>query len=74
MLFIDVLIFLVSIPVGFLIAGLANDELKQGMKWFKNLMIVSVLGVAGGLFFNLGYLAWTFGFIGIVSGVSLWKN
>ncbi len=41
-MFLEILILALSIPVGFLIAWLARDELVQGRRYFAILFIASV--------------------------------
>ena len=36
-------VLLIAIPVGFLIAWLARDELIVGRKWFKALMVLALI-------------------------------
>jgi len=67
-------ILLLAIPSGFLIAWLARDELVVGRKWFRVLIVMSILL---GIWFYLGdviYVSWTAGFIFIVSLISLMKS
>ena len=42
---LSVLLLVLSVPVGFLIAWHARDELVQGRKWFKIIMNVAELAV-----------------------------
>ena len=73
-MFIELLLLIVAIPVGFLIAWLTKDELVSGRKYFRILIIVSIL--VGVWFWLTGYsyISWTVGFILIVSLVSLVKS
>ena len=45
---LEVLILILAIPTGFLIAWMAKDELIDGQKWFRALII---LGLLGGMLF-----------------------
>ncbi|PJA69666.1 hypothetical protein CO155_03685 [Candidatus Pacearchaeota archaeon CG_4_9_14_3_um_filter_35_19] len=65
---------ILAIPVGFLIAYLARDELESGRKWFKTLIIISVLGIVGFWLIDESEISWTFGFIFITTLVSLLKS
>ena len=70
----EIILLVFAIPTGLLIAWMAKDELKQGRKWFK-LLVVSSLAV--GLLswiYNLAYIALTCAFIAIVSSISLLKG
>jgi hypothetical protein len=71
---LEILLLALAIPVGYLVAWLARDELVQGKIYFKALIVFSFL--AGFWFFLTGfnYLAWTFGFIFIVSMISHMKS
>lgn len=68
-----VIILISAVPLGYLLAYLCRDELKQGRKWFKLLVFVSVLLAVIFLFFNLA-IALTLFFISIVSLISLIKS
>jgi len=71
---IEILIVLLAIPIGFLIAWNARDELKQGKEWFRVLMIASV--IVGIWFYLTGdqYITWTSLFIFVTSLISLIKS
>ena len=71
---IEIIILLLAIPTGFLIAALTKDELIQGRKWFKILILASILGVFGFWIYGFPYISWTCGFILIVSLISLIKS
>lgn len=71
---IDIILLLLSIPVGFLIAWLARDELMQGRKWLKILIVISVIGAIVFYFMKNMPVTFTFVFIIIVSVVSLVKS
>ena len=71
---LEIIILLLAIPSGFLIAWLARDELVQGKPWFRILIIISIL--VGIWFWLTGhtYIAWTAGFVLIVSLIALIKS
>ena len=71
---IELIILTVSVPVGFLLAWMARDELIQGRKWFKVIIIASFL--AGIWFFLTDFNAgvYTCAFILIATFVSYWKS
>ena len=69
----SILIF-VSIPVGYLIAWLARDELIIGRKWFKILMLISVIGIIAAYIFKEKVILFSFLFILIVSFISFRKS
>lgn len=71
---LTIILIVLAVPVGLLIAWMARDELKQGRKWFKILIVVSI--IFGILFAILGRYgeASTCLFIVIITGISLWKS
>jgi hypothetical protein len=71
---IEIILLILAVPAGLLIAYLARDELIQGQKWFKILVIASL--ALAGLFWmmNLDYISLTLVFIAIASFVSLVKS
>jgi ABC-type Fe3+ transport system permease subunit len=70
---LTIIILLLAIPVGYLIAWLAKDELVVGKRWFRILIVVSILGIIGFWIYGFPTIAWTFGFLGVVSLVSFVK-
>jgi hypothetical protein len=73
-MFFKIVIFLLAIPFGFLVAWLARDELRVGVKYFRILMIASMIF---GIWFWLNgkaYIAWTLSFIFVVSLISFVKS
>jgi ABC-type Fe3+ transport system permease subunit len=70
---LEIVILLLAVPVGFFIAWLTKEELRMGRKWFRILIVVSLIGIIGFWIYGVSYVSWTFGFIGIVSTISLVK-
>ncbi|MBU0466735.1 MAG: hypothetical protein KJ718_03320 [Nanoarchaeota archaeon] len=71
---IEIIILLLAIPVGLLIAYLANDELVVGRNWFKALIVVCILV---GIWFALTgnyVVTWACGFVVVVTFISLIKS
>jgi uncharacterized membrane protein len=71
---LEIAVLALGIPVGFLIAWMARDELVAGREWFRVLII---LGIILGIWFWLtGFYpgAWTAGFIVIVSTIGFVKG
>jgi len=70
----ELIVLLGSVPVGLWIAYLARDEIVVGRKWFKALIILGVF--VGGWFYLTGEkaVAWTSGFVVVVSFISLFKS
>jgi len=73
-MFLKIIILLLAIPTGFLISWLSRDELVSGKKYFRILMIVSILGVVWFWLSGMSYISWTLAFVFIVSLVSLIKS
>lgn len=72
-LMIGICILILGIPIGNLLAKLTKEELKSGQKWFKLIIILSLIGGTGGLFFGNDVLMFSLFFIAIVTSRSL-KN
>jgi len=71
---IELILVLLALPVGYLIAWMARDELVMGRKWFYLIFIVSIL-LAFWLYYNqYGYITLTLIFIAIVSFISIVKS
>lgn len=71
---LEIILLVLAVPVGFLVAWMARDELVQGRRWFKVLII---LGFALGIWFYLtGLKAESLSsfFVAIVSLVSYVKG
>lgn len=65
---------LIGVPVGYLIAYLAKDELTGGRAWFKALIIISIIGWIVFGFLDKPYIGFTLLFIAIVASISLLKS
>ena len=70
-LVIAILILLLGIPIGNYLAKQTKEELKSGQKWFKRIVILSLLGVLIFLIAGNDALFFSFGFIAIVTSRSL---
>jgi Ca2+/H+ antiporter len=70
---IDLIIILLSIPIGFLISWLARDELIEGHKYIKLLFFVSFILMTFFSFYD-EVLTKTTGFVCIVSFISVIKR
>lgn len=71
---LEVILLLTAIPAGFLIAWLARDELIQGRKWFKALIIISFLISIFFLFTDYKEITLTTAYLLIISLISLTKS
>jgi len=69
----EILILVLAIPVGYLLAYLTRDELVEGRKWFKLVMLLSAISAVVFLIFNIT-ISLTLGFMFIVSWISLKKS
>ena len=72
-MFIETLVLLLAIPIGHILALLTPEELKDGQKYFRAIILASL--IVGTWFFLVGesYITWTAGFILIVTFFSLKK-
>ena len=68
---IEAILIVLAIPVGFLIAWMAKDELKQGKRWFRLLTIASIALSSVFWVYGVSYAALTSLFIAIVAFISL---
>jgi hypothetical protein len=73
-LIIGIALLILGFPIGNLLAKATKDELKMGKRWFKFLIILSLIGTV--LFLILGNDALLFGFlfIAIVTSRSIKNN
>ena len=69
-----VLILLTAIPAGFLLAWLTKEELKDGKKWFKLIIAVSLAGSIAFLFLKNEIVTLTLVYMAIVSYISMRKK
>lgn len=58
-------------PIGILLAKHTKEELKQGQKWFKILIAVSLIGAVVSIIFRQDALMFSFLFIAVVTSRSL---
>ncbi len=73
-LLIGIAVLLLGIPIGNYLAKQTKEELKSGQKWFKLIIIISLIGGLIGLIIGNDALLFTFFFIAIVTSRSLKKN
>lgn len=71
---LEIIGLVLAIPVGYLIAWLAKDELIAGRKWFVALIVLSIVVGIFFYFSGLRHISWTSGFVFIVSFISLMKS
>ncbi|MDP2628745.1 MAG: hypothetical protein Q8P15_02520 [Nanoarchaeota archaeon] len=72
-LFIGVLFLMLGFSIGNYLASITKDERKQGQKWFRLIIIASLIGGLISLIARNDVLLFTFFFIAIVTSRSLKK-
>ncbi len=70
-LLIGIMLLILGIPIGNLLAKITKEELKQGKKWFKLIIILSLFGAIISFIFRNDVILFTLLFIAIVTGRSL---
>ena len=73
-IFIGIFALVLAFPIGSLLAKTTKEELKQGQKWFKLIIILSFLGSIISLILKNDILFFSFLFIAIVTSRSLRKK
>jgi len=68
---IELFILALGIPIGNYLAKITKEELKSGRKWFKLIIIFSLISAIFSLFFRNDTLLFSFLFIAIVTSRSL---
>ncbi len=72
-LLIGVLVLLLGFPIGSYLAKQTKEELNSGQKWFKLIIIISLIGGGIGLIFGNDAILFSFFFIAIVTSQGLKK-
>lgn len=72
-LLIGVGVLILGFPIGMLLAHFTKEELKDGQKWFKLLIILNLIGGLVGLILREDVLMFSLFFIAIVTSRSLRK-
>lgn len=70
---IGIVVLILGIPIGSLLAKYTKDELKSGQRWFKLLIIISLIGAVISAVLQNDVLFFGFLFIAIVTSRSLIK-
>ena len=73
-LIIGTIILILAFPIGSFLAKITHEELKQGKKWFKLIILISLIGVIVSLILRNDYLLFSFLFIIIVISRNLKKK
>ena len=68
---VGIVMLVLGVPLGNLLARITKDELKQGKKWFKLLILISLISAIASLFFKKDILFFSFLFIAVVTSRSL---
>ena len=71
---IGIVVLILGIPIGNILARYTEEELKEGEKWFKLLILISLIGGVVGLFLKNDALMFSLFFIAIVTSRSLKKK
>lgn len=71
---LEIIILALAFPVGFLLAYMTKEELVQGRKWFRVIIIVSILGSIWFFLTKQAYISLTLLFILIATFVSYIKS
>ena len=70
---IGIAFLLLGIPLGSYLAEKTKEELKQGRKWFKLIIVVSLVSSIVALIIQNDFLFFSFLFIALVTSRSLRK-
>lgn len=73
MYLIGIFVLILGIPLGSYLAKITKDEMKSGQKWFKLIIIVSLIGAIVSAVLKIDALLFGFLFIAIVTSRSLRK-
>lgn len=71
---IGIFILFIGFPIGNYLAKNTKEELKTGQKWFKLIIIVSLVGGFAGLVIGNDVIMFSLFFIAVVTSRSLKKN
>lgn len=72
-LLIGIGILILGVFIGKFLAKITKEELKPGQKWFKIIVLVSLIGGLISLIFQNDILMFSFFFIAIVTAQSIQK-
>jgi|TARA_Y100000310_G_scaffold32203_1_gene30585 hypothetical protein len=70
-LIIGILVLISAFPIGSYLAKITKEELKQGKKWFKLIILVSLIGTIISLILKKDILFFSFLFVAIVTSRNL---
>jgi len=72
-LLIGVAVLVLAFPIGDILARKTKEELKQGRKWFKIIVYLSLVGGVVGMLIRDDVLMFSFFFMALVTSRSLRK-
>jgi hypothetical protein len=72
-LIIGIFVLLVGVIIGNYLANNTKEELKDGQKWFKLIIIVSLIGGFVGLWIGSDVIMFSLFFVAVVTSRSLIK-
>jgi hypothetical protein len=70
---IGIAFLVMGYPLGIFLARITKEELKDGRKWFRLIILFSLVGGTLGLIFKNDLLMFSFFFIAIITSRSLKK-
>jgi len=70
---LSIFILILAIPSGYLLAWLCKEELKNGRKWLKTIIIISLILSPLTYIYNK-VIGLTLLFFGIITAISFWKS
>ena len=70
-LLIGIFVLILGYPIGYFLARITSEELQSGQKWFKLIILLSLIGAIFGLIFSIDALFFSFLFFAIVTSRSL---
>lgn len=70
---IGIIVLILGIPIGNILAKVTKDEMKQGQKWFRIIVLIGLVGGFIGLIIGNDVLLFSLFFIAIVASRSLGK-
>lgn len=68
---IGIAILALGYPLGKFLAHVTKEELVAGQRWFKLIILLSIIGAIVGLILNIDALFFSFLFFAIVTSASL---
>jgi len=73
-LLIGIFVLILGFPIGIYLSKITSEELKSGQKWFKIIILISLVSSIISLILKNDLLLFSFLFIAIVTSMSLNKK